>query len=275
MKIEGKRVLAVGAHPDDVEILCSGLLLLLKELGCRITVATMSLGDCGSTERPGPEMRRVRRREAERSCVILGADYHYVGFSDFGIFHDDAGNRRTAALLRDVNPWLVVTHPPEDYISDHEITSTLVRNATFVAPAPNYDTSSFSPSQSSSAIPYLYYAQPVENKDIFGRRVYPSFYVDVSDKLDLKEELLACHKSQRDWLRSHHGMDEYLDCMRRWNAALGASASENSGRSIAFAEGYRQHLGHSYPQDNILEPLLEDRIVSETKRGSSLSASHA
>ena len=266
MKVEGKRVLAVGAHPDDVELLCSGLLLLLKELGCDLSVATMSLGDCGSVDRPGSEMRLVRRREAERSCELLGADYHYVGFSDFGLFRDDTGNRRTAALLRDVDPWLVITHPPEDYMSDHEVTSTLVRNATFVAPAPNYDTSDFSSNEKSSGIPYLYYAQPVENSDIFGRYVYPSFYIDVSDKMDRKEELLACHESQRDWLRSHHGMDEYLESMRRWNAELAALASENSGAVIAFAEGYRQHLGHSYPQDNILAELLGDRLVIDSKR---------
>jgi LmbE family N-acetylglucosaminyl deacetylase len=216
-------------------------------------------------ERTGSEMRLVRRLEAEKSCRLLGASYHYVGFSDFGLFNNDEGNRRTAALIRDVDPWLVITHPPEDYMSDHEITSRLVRNASFVAPAPNYDTSSYSPIKRSSGIPYLYYAQPAENKDIYGKPVYPSFYVDVGDKMDSKEELLACHESQRDWLRSHHGMDEYLESMRRWNAELGEFASQNCESDIAHAEGYRQHLGHSYPQDNILVELLGNRIVTESR----------
>ena len=92
--VKGKRVLAVGAHPDDVELLCSGTLLLLKEIGCELCVATMSLGDCGSIEHPGSEMRLIRRREAEKSCRLLSASYHYVGFSDFGLFNNDEGNRR-------------------------------------------------------------------------------------------------------------------------------------------------------------------------------------
>jgi len=264
MDVTGKRVLAVGAHPDDVELFCSGTLLLLKELGCDLSVATMSLGDCGSLELPGPETQLVRRREAEKSCSLLGASYHYVGFTDFGLFNDDLGNRKTAALIRDVDPWLVITHPPEDYMSDHEITSRLVRNGCFVAPAPNYDTSSYSPVRRSSQIPYLYYAQPAENKDIFGRAVYPSFYVNVSDQMETKQMLLACHESQREWLRSHHGMDEYLETLRRWSAELGRMASRNCESEIAYAEGYRQHLGHSYPQDNILEKILGNRIILES-----------
>jgi LmbE family N-acetylglucosaminyl deacetylase len=261
MKIEGRRVLAVGAHPDDVEFFCSGTLLQLKELGCELHVATMSLGDCGSVELPGSQIRLVRRREAEESCRLLGATYHYAGFSDFGFFNDIVTNRRTTALLREVDPWLVITHPPEDYMSDHEITSHLVRNASFVGPAPNFDTMSYTPVEKSSAIPYLYYVQPAENMDIYGRKVTPRFYIDISDQMERKKELLACHESQRNWLRQHHGMDEYLEILCRWNAELGQTATEISGSRVEYAEGYRQHLGHSYPRDNILEEVLSARVI--------------
>jgi len=261
MNLEGKRVLAIGAHPDDVEFLCAGTLLLLKELGCELHVATMSLGDGGSLELPGSQIRLVRRKEAESACQLIGAAYHYAGFSDFSFFDDNATNRRTAALLREIDPWLVITHPPVDYISDHEITSRVVRNATFIGPAPNYDTMSYSPVERSSEIPYLYYMQPVENRDIYGRKVIPRFYVDISDQMKRKEELLACHKSQREWLREHHGMDEYLEILRRWNSDLGQAASEISGRPVTYAEGYRQHLGHSYPSDNVLETLFAGKVT--------------
>jgi hypothetical protein len=62
--------------------------------------------------------------------------------------------------------------------------------------------------------------------------------------------MLGAHASQRDWLLKHHGMDHYLQAMRDWSAKRGSEAG------VAFAEGYRQHLGHSYPQDNVLGQLL-------------------
>ena len=62
--------------------------------------------------------------------------------------------------------------------------------------------------------------------------------------------MLARHASQRDWLLKHHGMDQYLQAMRDWAAHRGRRCG------VAYAEGFRQHLGHSYPQDNLLGQLL-------------------
>ncbi len=114
-----------------------------------------------------------------------------------------------------------------------------------------------------SAIPYLYYAQPIENVDLFGKKITPQFYVDVSDLIEQKIEMLSCHESQRNWLRAHHGMDEYVESMRRWNASLADRASQISDRTIKYAEAFRQHLGHAYPKDNVLAGLLEDSVISE------------
>ncbi len=99
-------------------------------------------------------------------------------------------------------------------------------------------------------IPHLYYADAVEGKDTLGRALPPAFCVDISKVIETKSQMLACHASQRDWLRKHHGMDHYLNAMRDWSAERGKSCG------VPFAEGYRQHLGHSYPQDNLLGELL-------------------
>lgn len=263
MNDENKRVLAVGAHPDDVEIMCSGTLFLLRELGFEIHVATMSLGDCGSMEHPPEEICRIRRAEAEDACSLLGATYHYAGFHDFEIFNTDEANRRTTALLRETNPAVVFTHPPVDYMTDHETTSLLVRNACFYAPTPNYDTSAFSDAPHSSAIPHLYYAHPMEGVDLLGKPVVPQFYVDISSSLEKKLDMLSRHKSQRDWLRRHHGMDEYLESTRRWSAELGRQAAECSGHPVRHAEAFRQHLGHSYPHENVLAGVLAEKVIGE------------
>jgi hypothetical protein len=68
--------------------------------------------------------------------------------------------------------------------------------------------------------------------------------------LETKADMLAAHASQRDWLFKHHGMDHYVQAMRDWNALRGRAAG------VAFAEGFRQHLGHGYPQDNLLGRVL-------------------
>jgi LmbE family N-acetylglucosaminyl deacetylase len=92
-----RRVLAVGAHPDDVEFMCAGLLALLKTANFEVHVATMSSGDCGSMDTE-PEAPSHRQGEAEAACRLLGA---ITILSIFGIsasFNDDAGNRRVTAL---------------------------------------------------------------------------------------------------------------------------------------------------------------------------------
>jgi LmbE family N-acetylglucosaminyl deacetylase len=261
MTSKSKRVLAIGAHPDDVEIMCSGTLFALHQLGHEIHVGSLTLGDCGSVELTAEEIRRIRHREALKACEALDATYHHVGFDDLCIFNDDDSNRRMTALLREVDPWMVVTHSPNDYMSDHEMTSLLVRNACFYASIPNYATKAGA--GCTLKIPYLYYAQPMEGIDIFGKEVTPQFYVDISEWMRQKTEMLACHESQRNWLRAHHGMDEYIESVRRFNTSLGQRASKVSGRLITYAEAFRQHCGHAYPNDNIVTTFLRDTVITE------------
>ena len=264
MNADNKRVLAVGAHPDDVENFCAGTLFLLRELGYQIWVATMTLGDCGSTKLSAEEISRIRRAEAEAGCNLLGARYRYVGFNDCSIYNDDLSNRRTTALVREIDPLVVMTHPPNDYMSDHEITSLLVRNACFYAPAPNYDTLSFTLVARASAIPYLYYFEAMEGIDIFGERVKQQFYVDISQSIEAKLEMLGRHRSQREWLQSHHGMDDYVEAARRRSRDAGERAAVLTDHTLVYAEGFRQHLGHAYPRENLLAQVLPARVVAET-----------
>lgn len=269
VETNNKTVLVVGAHPDDAEGFCSGTLFLLREAGCDICIATMTLGDCGSVEYSSEQTRRIRRKEAETACEFLGASYRYVGFNDLAIFNDDVSNRRTTAALRDIDPLIVVTHAPHDYMSDHEITSVLVRNACFAAPAPNYDTMSYTSVPRSSTIPYLYYMEPLEAIDIYGEKVKPHFYVDITQTIEKRLEMLGLHHSQRNWLKAHHGLDDYVESARRRSSDAGKRASGASGRTIDYAEGFRQHRGHAYPHDNILSQILGDRVIPEATPSSS------
>jgi LmbE family N-acetylglucosaminyl deacetylase len=132
---------------------------------------------------------------------------------------------------------------------DHEQTSMIARAAAFAGPVPNFGRGTL-PYPPLDRIPHLYYCDAIEGKDSLGEPVLPSFGVDISSVIDAKVQMLSMHASQRDWLLKHHRMDEYLRAMRDWSAQRG----RNCG--VAFAEGFRQHLGHSYPQDNLLGDIL-------------------
>lgn len=262
-----RRALAVGAHPDDVEFTCVGLLILLRDAGFEIHVATMSLGDAGSMDCRPEELRSIRMGEAKAACTLIGAVYHPLDFRDFAMFNDDKSNRRLTGLLRELDPLIVITHPPHDYLQDHDVTSALVRNACFYAPAPNYDTSQWTSVVRSSSIPHLYYSHPMEGIDIFGEPVTPQMFIDITTSFQMKADMLACHKSQREWLRRQHGIDEYMESMRRWSCALGQRASMAAGRTVEYAEAYRQHRGHAYPHDNVLAEFLMGFVISADPDG--------
>jgi len=234
----------------------------LRELSLEIHIATMSLGDCGSANLGREAISSKRKEEAEHACALLGSTYHYVGSSDFCIFNDDDHNRKVTALFREVAPDIVFTHSPADYLLDHETTSILGRNACFYAPVLNYDTPQYNGTAPIHRVPYLFYFDAMEGVDIFGKRIVPEFYVDVSRQIDFKREMLERHASQREWLASHHGMDSYIASMRAWAAVRGAEAASAAGQTVQHAEAFRQHRGHAYPHDNVLVQLLREQVIN-------------
>src|SRR5262245_30057083 len=244
------RLLAIHAPPDDIEFQCAGTLALLKERGCSIAMATMTAGDCGSAELGPDEISAVRRGEAKAAADLLGADYTCLEFKDLAICVDNDSRRRVTEVIRRSRPDIVITAPPVDYMSDHEMTSRLVRDACFGAPIPNYATCQWEPAKPLAKIPHLYYMDAIEGIDCFGNAIQPEFIIDVSATFELKLKMLACHASQRNWLLKQHGIDEYLESCKKWSGKRGQEMG------VAYGEAFTQHKGHPYPHDNILLKLL-------------------
>lgn len=243
------RALALMPHPDDMEILCGGTLIRLIEAGWEVSVATMTPGDQGSPDKPREEIASIRRREAQEGARVIGAaGCTCLEFDDVRIVFDNDARVRVAAMLREVNPSLVITTAPDDYMFDHIITSQLVRDACFNAPMPNYSTREGQ--RPTSSVPYLYYADTLEGHDMFGNRITPTCFVDISGQIERKAAALACHESQRSWLLKQHGLDDYIGAMKRWCARRGQEIG------VAYAEAFRQHRGHPHPTRDLLGELL-------------------
>ncbi|HLP71680.1 MAG TPA: PIG-L family deacetylase [Bacteroidales bacterium] len=244
-------VLAIFAHPDDAEIMCAGTLALLKKKGLEINIATMTGGDKGSATLSRDEISRIRKTEGVVSASLIGGAYYCLGFQDIYLFYNSETINRTVELIRNVKPSIVFTASPSDYMVDHEMTSRIVQTACFCAGIKNMEAGG----EPLGYVPHLYYTDAMDAKDILGRRIDPGFYIDISDAMDIKEKMLASHKSQRDWLLKHHKIDEYIISMKRFGEMRGSEVNKK------YAEGYRQHLGHGYPQDNILEELLASYLI--------------
>jgi LmbE family N-acetylglucosaminyl deacetylase len=254
------RILAIHAHPDDLEILAGGALTALTAAGHDLTIVTMTPGDCGTAEYSAEEISEMRRREAAAAAAEIGAAYRCAEFRDLAIFSDDPSRRRVAEILRRARPALVITAFPVDYLCDHERTSELVRDACFIAPAPNYRTGADGAAPPLEAIPHLYFTDPEGGVDRDGVLVLPDFIVDVAAQFETKRRMLARHESQRNWLLRHHGVDNYLIMMEEHTRARGRLAG------IEFGEGFRRYKGHPYPQSPLLEELLGPDLVRPVRR---------
>src|SRR3989442_6744848 len=183
------RVLAVMAHPDDVEMTCAGTLVLLKRAGWDVHMASMTAGDLGSATLTRAQISRTRRREAAASARLLGAGYTCLGFDDLTIVYNEATKRRASALLRLVRPDLVIVPSPVDYMADHEETPRIVREAAFASTVPNWKASLHGKRPRPCAkLPAILFADPIVYIDHFGRRVRVRYVVDITTSVDLKEK---------------------------------------------------------------------------------------
>ena len=240
--------LAFLAHPDDAEILCGGTLLRLSDLGWAIHVITASPGDMGAVDLSPDEIADVRRREAAAAADVLGGSYRCLEERDVRVTFRRESIDKAIDAFREINPTLVFTHPRHDYMLDHEQTHLLARAAAFSFPIPH---ASALPLGEGARIPHLYYIDPIEGLDPYsGEPVTPTTVVDISAVLDRKVEALTCHASQREWLRSHHGMDHYVESMRAHSASRGELIGTAAG------EAFIQHRGHAFPADDLLGDVL-------------------
>jgi LmbE family N-acetylglucosaminyl deacetylase len=252
--LPAQSILALFAHPDDAEFLCAGTLAHLAGRGLKVHIATMTSGDCGSTTLSATKIAKIRRGEARHAAKLIGAHYFCLNERDLNVFYDRKTLAKVTELVRQTNPSIVFTHSPVDYMVDHETTSRLCQTACFGAMAVNFRTGNTRSARPLRSVPHLYYAEPFGGRDILGKDVHATLFVDISATLSRKAEMLSCHESQQDFLRAQQGITHLLDMMR----AMADRAGKIS--HLTAAEGFRQHLGQGFPQNELLGLFLSELV---------------
>ena len=219
------RVLAIGAHPDDIELACSGTLAKCVKRGDTVIVCHVSSGNLGHIVIPPDELRIIRANEAKRAGAMAGIEVIWGGFDDLDIYDNNKAARdKIIEVIKYADPDFMITHSPNDYMPDHTAVSRLVFDASFAATLPNYDSNN---SKAAKLVP-IYYMDTLA-----GVNFEPTEYVDISDEIDLKMEMLECHESQLVWMREHDNID-FADMVRTCSKFRGYQCGAD------YAEGFRQ-----------------------------------
>ena len=192
------RILAVGAHPDDIEILCAGTLAKYARAGHEVYIAIATDGAAGHAELKPEELRPIRMKEAQAAAEVIGAQIRFIGEEDEWLFHDRPTREKFVEAIRWAAPHVIITHNPEDYHPDHRACSDLVFAASFLATLPNIMPEV--PAQ--QHMPALFYMD-----SLAGAGFTPEYYVDITDTYEVKIQMLSKHESQLKWLKDHDNID--------------------------------------------------------------------
>lgn len=191
--------MAIGAHPDDLEILCAGTLARYAAGGHSVMMCHVALGDRGSYEHTRDEIAGIRDVEARRAAEMIGAEYMSLGIPDGEVNASDPEQRAMVAeAVRVAKPDVILAHSPNDYMSDHVEASKLALDSSFLATLPLFETTS----PHHETVAALAYMETMSGNDFV-----PTEFVDISDHIDTKLAMLGQHSSQLEWLADHDGVD--------------------------------------------------------------------
>ncbi len=256
--------LAIGAHPDDIEFMMGGTLALLGRAGYRTHYLNVANGSCGSSRYPGPELSRIRTREARAAAKVLGAEFHLPLVKDLEIDYEPGLLRKLAAIVRKVNPSILLVPSPQDYMEDHTNTCRLAVTAAFARGMPNFRT--VPGSRAAAGDVTVYHAMPHGLRDPLRRRIIPGLFVNTTAVQGIKREALSRHRSQQEWLDVSQQMNRYILAMKTFGREVGRMS-----RRFRFAEGWRRHLHYGFcapDADPLAEALGRASLVNKNYESS-------
>ena len=221
------KVLAIGCHPDDLEIGCAGTLAKYKKLGHEVTAVHVCNGNLGHVIIEPDELGKMRIEEARKAGSLAGIPVRTLNIGDLLPYGDNKEQRdMMTKLIAEEQPDVIITHCPNDYMPDHNAVSQLVFDASFAASVPHYPPVQEAGGKPAKVVP-IYYMDTVG-----GVGTVPTEYVDISEFIDLKLEMLNCHESQIKWMLEHDHID-FADMVRTCSRYRGYQCG------AAYAEGFK------------------------------------
>lgn len=218
-------IIFVGAHPDDLELLCGGTIARCVAEGHTVWMATATNGNVGSPTLGKAEIAEIRHSEAAAAARVLGAaGLIWIDEDDELLFDDKTTRLKFVDAIRQAQADIIVTHSPNDYHPDHVNCSRLATDARILAAVRLIETE----------YPHLHQAPELFYMDsVAGINFLPQFHVDISEYFDTKMQALSCHDSQNAWIRAIFNQ-ELLDFARIQTAFRGLQAG------VAAAEAFCQ-----------------------------------
>ena len=164
------KILAVGAHPDDLEIFMFGFLKACIDRGDNVFVSVATDGSKGNIKTQA-NLAKIRHNETKKGLVEIGKPI-MLDFEDGNLHDEKSAKEKISNLIQTVNPDLILTHPPEDYHPDHSALSNYIR-----------DINGFK-------CPLIF------SETLLGVNFIPEIYVDITKYFLSKKKAILCHKSQ-------------------------------------------------------------------------------
>jgi LmbE family N-acetylglucosaminyl deacetylase len=192
------QVLAIGCHPDDIEVSCAGTLAKYVKEGHHVTVCHVCNGNLGHSVIMPEVLREIRAKEAKDAGELAGIKVMSCDIDDINIYDSKQHRDKVVKVIRIVKPDVIITHSPNDYMPDHIAVSKLVFDASFACSVPHYEMQLGEPTK---VVP-IYYMDTLAGVDF-----QPTEYVDITETIDLKLQMLECHISQLKWMRDHDDID--------------------------------------------------------------------
>ena len=202
-------VLAAGAHPDDLEILCGGTLARYVKQGHSVVMAHVCNGNKGHHHIPPDELAETRDKEALRSSSVIGAEHISLDIDDLDAYVEREQVIKCVELIRRTRPDVIITHSPDDYMPDHSVSARIMFDASFMATLPHLKTEH----GHFDRVTPIYYMDTLA-----GINFRPSEYVDITETFETKRKMLSCHESQLSWLEEHDKIDilEFIETTARF-----------------------------------------------------------
>lgn len=211
-------ILALLAHPDDVECICAGTLLRYKEAGHNIYIALTTSGNTGANHIASrEEIMNIREAEQLKAAKYLDAQVMFLRYEDESLFDTPFTRRSVLTAIRWANPDVIFTHNPRDLSTDHNMTSRLV---TAVLPYVG-DKFAFADLPPIDNKPHVFF----EGKKCF---------VDITEQMAVKMQMLRSYESQIAWMGTFYDDKDFTEQLESKAKMLGKWC----GGGVTYAEGF-------------------------------------